>query len=143
MAQIVLTDVIVSIANFTIVANGVKSVTINDNPEMKDNTGMGMTAKSRKRGLDDWSLDIEIFQDYLDDQLDEDIWTAFKAGTTVGAIAIQPVTGTVSPNLPSYRSTAGMVESYSPIAAGAVGDLAIAKLKIVAMGTELTRAVSP
>lgn len=143
MGQIVLTDVVVSIGTITIGTNGVKSVTINDTPEMKDNTGMGMTAKSRKRGLDDWSIDIEIFQDYLTGAIDEDLWTLFVAGTTVGAIAIQPITGTVSANLPSYRSTAGIIQDYSPINAAAVGDLAIAKVKIVAMGAALTRSVTP
>jgi hypothetical protein len=143
MAQIVLTDVSVVIGSITIGTNGVKSVTIDDHPEMKDNTGMGMTAKSRKRGLDDWSIDVEIFQSYADTELDSDLWTLFAAGTTVGAIAIMPaVTGGIGTGNPAYKSTAGIIESYAPIAAGSVGELGVAKLKIVSMGALLTRATA-
>lgn len=143
MGQIVLTDCVVTLGTVTIPANGIKSVTINFTPEMKDNTGMGMTAKSRKKGLDDWSMDIEIFQDFVAAGLDEDLWTLLAAGTTVGAIAVHPITGVKAEGNPYYESTAGIIESYSPIAAGAVGDLATVKLKILAMGATLTRDVTP
>lgn len=143
MSQIVLTDVSVVIGSITIAANGVKSVTINDTPDMLDNTGMGMTAKSRKRGIDDWSIDIEFFQDFATTALDEDLWTLFAAGTTVGAIAIMPaLTGGIGVSNPAYKSAGGIIESYSPIAAGSVGELGIAKVKIVANGYLLTRATA-
>jgi len=149
MAQIVLTDVLVSIASIAAAPNGfakgaVKSVTINYSPDMLDNTGMGHTAKSRKKGLDDWSLDIEIYQDFIDSGLDDVIWALMTAGTTVGAIAIRP-TGAgdnvpaIGVNNPAYGSTAGIIESYAPIAAGTVGEMGVAKLRILAMGAELTR----
>jgi len=142
MGQIVLTDVAVTLGSITIPANGVKSVMINFNPEMKDNTGMGMTAKCRKKGLEDWSIDIEIFQDFVDDGLDEDLWTLVKAGTTVGAIAIKPTSAAIGAGNPSYESIAGIIESYAPIAAGSVGELGTVKLKILAMGAELTREIT-
>lgn len=139
MGQIVLTDVVVTMGSVTIAANAVKSVTINFTPEMKDNTGMQMTAKSRKKGLDDWSMDIELFQTYVDAELDATIWALMAAGTTVGAIAVHPITGAKASGNPYYESTAGIIESYAPIAAGAVGELAVAKLRILAMGATLTR----
>jgi hypothetical protein len=142
MAQIVLTDVTVTLGSITIGTNAVKSVIINYNPEVKDNTGMGMTAKSRMMGLQDWSVDIEIFQDYADDALDEDLWAIVNGNGNVGAIAITPASGGPSASNPSYESTAGFLQDYSPIAAGAVGDQAIAKLKILAMGAALTREVA-
>ena len=142
MAQIVLTDVDVTLGTITIGANAVKSVTINYTPEVKDNTGMGHTAKSRKVGLQDWSMDIEIFNDYADDQLDEDLWAIVNETCDVGAIAIKPTSEAVGAGNPSYESTAGYLENYSPIAAGAVGDQAIAKIRILAMGAELTREVA-
>jgi hypothetical protein len=143
MGQIILSDCSVVIGSITIPTNGIKSVTINDTPEMKDNTGMGMTAKSSKKGLDDWTIDIEIFQDYITGGLDEDLWALFDAGTTVGAIAIMPATvGGIGVSNPAYKSTAGMLKSYSPIAAGSVGELGVAKLQIVPMGAKLTRATT-
>jgi hypothetical protein len=142
MAQVVLTDVNVTLGTITIGTNAVKSVTINFTPEAKDNTGMGHTAKSRRVGLQDWSIDIEIFQDYDDDKLDEDLWAIVNGTCDVGAIAILPASGGVSASNPSYESTAGYLESYSPIAAGAVGDQAIAKLRIIAMGAALTREIA-
>lgn len=143
MPQIILTNCLVTLGTVTIPANGVKSVTINFTPEIKDNTGMGMTAKSRKKGLDDWSMDIEIFQDYVGAGLDEDLWTLIAAGTTVGIVAVQPTSGAKSASNPSYESTAGFIESYSPIAAGTVGELGVAGLRILAMGATLTRDITP
>lgn len=149
MAQIVLTDVLVSIAAIYAAPNGfaagaVKSVTINYTPAMLDNTGMGHGAKSRKKGLDDWSIDIEIYQDYVNAAVDNLIWDLMTAGTTVGAIAIRP-TGAgdnvpaIGVDNPAYGSAAGIIESYAPIAAAAVGDLGVAKLRILSMGSALTR----
>lgn len=140
MAQIILSDVLVTLGSITLGTNGVKSVTISFNPDMKDNTGMGMTAKSRKKGLDDWSMDIEIFQDFITAGLDDDLWALVAAGTTVGAIVVRPVSGTaIGVSNPEYRSTAGIIESYAPVSAGEVGELGVAKLKILAMGATLTR----
>jgi hypothetical protein len=130
------------LGSVTIAANAIKSATINFTPDMLDNTGMQHTAKSRKKGLDDWSLDIELYQEYAASGLDEDLWTLMLAGTTVGAIAIHPITGAKAEGNPYYESTAGIIESYAPIAAGAVGDLATVKLRILAMGATMSRDVT-
>ena len=149
MAQIVLTDVLVSIGAIYAAPNGfaagaVKSVTINYTPAMLDNTGMGHGAKSRKKGLDDWSIDIEIYQSYTNAELDNLIWDLMSTGATVGAIAIRPQgagdnDSILGVNNPAYGSAAGIIESYSPIAAAAVGDLGVAKLRILSMGSAMTR----
>jgi hypothetical protein len=142
MAQIILSNVSVSLGDITIGANAVKSVTINYTPEEKDNTGMGHTAKSRKMGLEDWSIDIEIFQEYATGLLDADLYAIIKAGGDVGAIDIGPTGVAADADNPHYESTAGYLGSYSPVVAGSVGELGVAKLHIVAMGAELTREVS-
>jgi len=142
MAGEILSNVTVVLGSITIPANGVKSVAVNYNPEVKDNTGMGHTAKSRKVGLQDWSLDIEIFQDYADDQLDEDLYAILAGDCDVGAIDIGPTGEAAAASHPHYESTAGYLDGYSPVAAGAVGDLAVAKIKILAMGAELTREIA-
>jgi len=141
MAQIVLTNVSVSLGGISIGANGVKSVTVKYNPEVKDNTGMGHTAKSRKTGLEDWSIDIEIFQEYATTLLDADLYAIQKGGGDVGAIDIGPTGVAADANNPHYKSTAGYLDGYSPVEAGAVGELAVAKLHILAKGAELTRFV--
>ena len=141
MAQIILSNVSVSLGSISIGANGVKSVTINYTPEQKDNTGMGHTAKSRKVGLPDWSIDIEIFQEYATTLLDADLWAIIIGTGDVGAIDIGPTGVAADANNPHFKSTAGYLDGYSPVAAGAVGELAVAKLKIIAMGATLARFV--
>jgi hypothetical protein len=142
MGQIVLSNVTATIGAITIGTNCIKSVTINFTPAVLDNTGMGHTAKSRKIGLQDWSIDIEIYQDYLTTNLDADLWGIINVDGSVGAIDIAPDGVAVGPDHPHYKSTAGFLESYSPLVAGAVGDLGIAKLRILSMGALLSRAVA-
>ena len=149
MAQIVLTDVTVTLGSVTIGSNAVKSVTISFTPDMLDNTGMGHTAKSRKKGLDDWSMDIEIFQDYADDGLDEDLWTLMSVGTPF-SVSVKPTSAAISATNPYYctgtsgaLTDGGILESYSPIAAGSVGELGVATLRILACGITLTRDITP
>lgn len=148
MGQIVLSDVTVTLGSVTIGTNCVKSVTLNFTPDMLDNTGMGHTAKSRTKGLDDWSADVEIYQDYADDGLDEDLWTLMAAGTPF-SFTVKPTSAAISAINPYYcTGTSGaltsgaILESYSPIAAGSVGELGVAKLKILACGISLTRDVT-
>ena len=142
MAQIVLTSVTVVLGTISIGTNCIKSVTINYTPDVLDNTGMGMTAKSRKIGIPDWSIDIELFQEYATTLLDADLWAIISGTGDVGAIDIAPDGVAVGPDHPHYHSTAGFLESYSPLAAGSVGELGVAKLRILAMGATLTRAVA-
>ena len=141
MAQIVLTNVSVTLGTISIGANGVKSVIISYTPAALPNTGMGHTAQSRKVGLQDWSIDIEIFQEYATTLLDADLYAILIGTCDVGAIDIGPTGVAADANNPHYKSTAGYLDGYSPVAAGAVGELAVAKLKIIAMGAALTRFV--
>ena len=142
MAQIILSDVSVLLANVAGLTNPgtgeVKSCTINFTPEAKENTGFGHTAKSRKVGLQDWSIDLEIYQNYDAASMDASLFTIMNGDGDVGAISIQPVSGAEGAGNPAYESTAGFLESYSPIAAGAVGELGVIKIRILAMGAELT-----
>jgi hypothetical protein len=116
----------------------VKSVTINFNPDMLDNTAMSMTGKSRKKGLADWSFDVELINDYTDEGIDEDFWTVAFAGTPI-LVTWRPDAGIIGVGNPSYSGT-GIIEGV-PFG-GAVGDLATLKFKVVAAGTTLTRATA-
>jgi hypothetical protein len=115
-----------------------KSVTINRNPDMLDNTRYGHTGKSRKKGLDDWSFDIELLDDFTDEAVDEDLWLLFDAGTSF-TIVWRPTAAVIGAGNPSYTGT-GIIESY-PLG-GAVGDLATKKFRVIACGTALVRAVA-
>lgn len=142
MAQILLSDVSVTIGTVTIPANGVKSVKVNDLTPTLDNSGMGHTAKSRRMGFPDWSMEIEIYQDFADDGLDEDLWTIRAAGGSAGAVAVLPASGGVSATNPSYESTASFLEDYTPIDAPEVGALGVVKIKLSAKGALLERHVA-
>jgi len=137
MAETVYTNCYLSL-NAVDISALIKSISINRNPDMKDNTRMGHTGKSRKKGLDDWSFDIELLDDFTDDAVDEDLWTLFDAGTTF-VIIWKPVNTTTGAGNPRYYGT-GIIESF-PLG-GAVGDLATKKIRVVAAGTALTRAIT-
>lgn len=136
MAQIVLTDAFVSLAGNDISAN-VKSVTINYQAEVQDDTAMGDTTRSRVGGLKDWSIDLELHQDWAAAALDSILFPL--VGTQI-AMVIRPVKSTVvGTGNPNYTGT-GLLESYKPLG-GSVGDLAMANVTIPGAGT-LTRATA-
>ncbi len=134
MAQQVFTNCLV-IVNSTDITNSVKSVKVNRTPDMLDNTVMGMGAKSRKKGLDDWSVELELLDDFAADALDQGMHTLFNAGSTFTTI-FRPTTAVRSGSNPDY-SGVGIIESF-PIG-GAVGDLAQKTIRILAAGSSMAR----
>jgi len=136
MAQMVLTNAYVAV-NAVDISSSVKSVTLNYSKEELDDTVMGDTGRSRAGGLADWTLELELINDFADDAMDEDLFAL--VGTTF-AIAVRPVNTTISTSNPEYQGT-GFLGEYAPIS-GAVGDLATTKITIKAAGTTLTRATS-
>jgi hypothetical protein len=138
MAESVYTNCYLSIAGPGDISTKCKSVTLNRNPDMLDDTCYGDTGKSRKKGLDDWSFDIELLDDFADSAIDDDLWTIFDAGTPV-VVIWKPVNTTTSSANPRYYGT-GIIESY-PLG-GAVGTLAAKKFRIIACGTLLARSDS-
>ena len=138
MATIVLTNAYVKLGTTPgDVSSYVKTVTLNYSAEMLDDTAMGDTTKSRKGGLKDWSVDLDLYQDYADDQIDEDIFAL--VGTTF-EVQVAANGGTPSADNPVYTGT-GILESFPPIG-GTVGEMEMTRIRILAAGT-LVRDITP
>lgn len=135
MAKLVLTDAFISVDGNDI-SDHCSSVTINYSSELQDDTAFGDGTRSRVGGLFDWSMDLEIQNDYASSQVDSILFPL--VGTTFTVIA-RPTSSSVSATNPNYTGT-GILENYQPIQ-GAVGDLVTAGITIQAAGT-LSRATS-
>ena len=112
----------------------VKSVTLNFSADMLEDTSMGDTTHSKQPGLKDWSVDLEMFQDFAEyaalGNKSPDYWT-FKWCDDKSSvnISVAPTTGGPSATIPCYRGL-GVIESINPIA-GSVGEMAMVKVRIV------------
>lgn len=135
MAQLIFSDAFVSIDGDD-VSSSVKSVTVNYSAEMQDDTVMGDDTKSNKGGLKNWSIEVELLQDFGGSALDSILFPL--VGTTF-IVIVRPTSDTVSATNPNYTGT-GILESYPPMG-GAVGDLASTSITIQPAGT-LSRATS-
>lgn len=133
MATIVLTDAMVLVDGATApptvdISTYVKTVTINYSSEALDVTAMGADTKIRKGGLFDWSIDLDLYQDFVDDGLDEDFWTAISTGAAVN-IEIRPDHENRSAANAAYTCK-GMIESWGPVA-GTVGEMDMVRCRFV------------
>ena len=134
MATMVLTDAVVLLDGASSnpvsvdISDWVKSVTINYSADMLEDTAMGDTTHSKNPGLKDWSIDLEMYQDFVDNGLDEDIWTAMATGLSQN-VEIKPASGARSATNPGYTGLC-QIESYQPIA-GAVGEMLTFRMRLV------------
>jgi predicted secreted protein len=135
MASFAFINAFVSI-NGVDLSGSVRSVTINTEAEDLEDTAMGDTFRSRIGGLKDWSIDVELNQDFAASQADV---TIFPLLGTVTAVVIKPVNGTASATNPQYSGNV-LVSEYNPLD-GAVGDLATTSVSWPGAGA-LTRATS-
>lgn len=136
MAQLVLTNAKVTI-NSVDLSDHVKSVTIDYSATLQDNTTMGSTgAVTRLGGLKDWSMSLDLNQDYAASSVDA---TLFPLVGTSFTVAVQAVNGSITTTNPNYTGTA-FLESYQPIA-GSVGDVAKTAIKLTGSGV-LSRATT-
>jgi len=135
MAKFVLTDASLVI-NSVDLSDHVRSVTLNYEAELQDDTTMGDDTRTNLGGLKNWSMDVEFTQDYASGEVDA---TLFSIVGGAVAVVLKPTSSAVSATNPSYSGT-GVIGSYSPIG-NSVGDLAVAPVTIAPAGT-LTRATS-
>lgn len=118
----------------------VASVTLNYDADTQEATAMGDDTHGFLPGLKNWTAEIEFYNDYADNSIDEVAFAAIGAanGTT---IAIRPENTTISATNPEYQGT-GVVTSHQPVT-GAVGDIAKTKLSIVPFaGSDLVRDIT-
>ncbi len=136
MAVLVLKNSFVSI-NGVDLSNHVKSVTINYSAEILEKTAMSANSKQRIAGLKDWSVDIELNQDFVAASVDATLFPL--VGAAAFPVIFRPDAAVVSATNPQFSGNA-LLESYPPIS-GSVGEVAVASVTLQGDG-DLTRATA-
>jgi hypothetical protein len=145
MAQFVFLDAFISLAGVEY-SPYVKSITFNFIRLQLEDSSMGDTTHSKKPGLNNWTVDVEFFSDFVDDGMDEILQAL--TGEEV-AIKIRPVRGSIYPAAlnpvaptdanPEYQMT-GLLQSWPPVSGG-IGEMSIVRAHFVAAG-DVVRAVA-
>lgn len=130
MPTLVFTDCFVLI-NSVNVSDHTKSATLNYQAAMLDDTVMTKTTKSNKPGLLEWSLDVEMLNDYAVSSIDATMFAL--VGAAAFPIEVRPTSGARSTSNPGYTGN-GVLANYSPIDAK-IGELATAKISIKCAST--------
>ena len=128
------------------VSSHVTSVTLTQNLDELEDTVMGEKDKSRKAGLTDSMMDVELIQSFsegsglidLDALLQERI-TLSKAGKSF-TVAVRPTTATQSASNPTYAMQ-GAIFSHTPVG-GAVGEILKTTASFKSAGGSLERLTS-
>lgn len=135
MATLVLTNAFISLDGNDI-SDHTTSVTVNYEAEAVDETAFGDTTRINKGGLKNWSVDLELHDDFAASQVDSIL---FPLVGTVVVIIVRPDAGVVSATNPNYTGSV-LVQSIAGIT-GTVGDLATVPVSLVSAG-DLSRAVA-
>lgn len=123
MAQIVLTDVSVSINSVELNTLST-SVTINYEKEAVEVTAFGDSWRKYTGGLGNVTCDIELQQDFAATKTEATVYPLVGTTTT---LVFKPTSGAVSATNPSYTITNAYLASHTPIN-GAVGELSTTSL---------------
>lgn len=119
MATLVFTDAFVSI-NSQDLSDHVKSVQINYEAEMLDDTVMGTTGtRSNKPGLKNWTLNVDFLQDFAAASIDATLFGLI--GADAFPIIVRPTSAAKGADNPEFGGNA-VLESYPPLT-GEVGAL--------------------
>lgn len=139
MTKLTFTDAFVSVDGNDI-SDHVTNVTLNYEAEAVECTAMGDDTRVNLAGLKNWTVDLDIQQDFASSDVDSILFALIgAAGVT---LIIRPVnTGGVSSTNPNYTGPA-ILQSYSPMGGG-VGDLLTTPASFVpALAGTLTREVA-
>lgn len=136
MAQIVLTDVVVTI-NSVDLQSRATSVTINYEKEAVEVTAFGDSFRKFQAGLGNVTCDVELNQDFAAANVEATVYPLVGQQTTIG---FKPLNTTVSATNPSYTITGCYLASHTPIN-GAVGELGTTSLSF--QGGTLVKATAP
>lgn len=134
MATLVWTNCYLSI-NSVVESDHVRSLTLNYEAELLDDTAMGDDTRSRKPGLLNWSVEAELFSDLADGDTDELLFAL--VGAAAFPIIVKPNGAATSTTNPSFTGNA-VLENWGPVS-GAVGDMGVTRARFLSAGT-LTRA---
>ncbi len=137
MATLVYTDAYF-LVNAVNLSGWTRSLTLNYEAEMLDDTVMGTTGtRSNRPGLKNWSIDAELLQDYVAGGPDATLFPL--VGANPFAIEIRPTSAAASTTNPKYTGNA-VLESYPPLS-GEVGALGTISATLRSGGgSALTRA---
>lgn len=126
-----------AVINGVNLSDHVKSITINYAAEILEKTTMSANSKQRIAGLKDWSVDVELNQDFAAASVDATLFPL--VGAAAFAIEIRPDAGAVAATNPKFTGNA-LLESYPPIS-GSVGELATVSITLQGDG-DLARATA-
>lgn len=110
--------------------------------DLHDDTRMGHTAHSRIAGIEDWTAELELLQDFQASGIDATHGLDKTMAAILGVKALlimRPVLAAKSSDNPEFSGPV-MLESYSPLD-GAVGDLLKLTVPFRSAGN-LTRSVA-
>lgn len=143
MATLVYTDASL-VVNSVDLSDHVRSLTLNYEAEMLDDTVMGTSGtRSSKPGLKNWNLEVEFLQDFAAASVDATLFPLIGASSfPVAARAVKTLA--ISATNPEYTGNA-VLENYTPIA-GEVGTLGMTNCTFRAgggAGNVLTRDTTP
>lgn len=136
MAQIVLTDVVVTI-NSVDLNSRATSVVINYEKEAVEVTAFGDNNRKFIAGLGNISVDVELQQDFAAANVEATVFPLVGQQTT---IAFKPLNTTVSATNPAYSIAGTYLAAHTPIN-GTVGELSTTSLSF--QGGTLTKATAP
>src|SRR3990167_5803891 len=136
MATFVIKSASVVIAG-TDISTAVTQVSIDYKAEIQDETAMGDSTRHRLPGMKDWTMNIDVNQDYITAGVDATIFSL--VGTSNLVVAVRADTAAAAITNPNYTGI-GVLESYMPVQAQ-IGMLHKSRLVILATG-DLTRNTS-
>lgn len=140
MAKFVITDasvvLTVSATPYTL-SDHIESVTIDTKKDTPETTAMGASWRERIAGLKDYSITLNMHQDFAAGSVDAAIYAAFNAASAT--IVIKPTSAAVSATNPSFTGTV-ICPSYTPLS-GNIGD--VSKMSVTLQGSgAIVRATS-
>jgi hypothetical protein len=136
MAVFVLTNAKVDI-NSVDLSDHVRSVQLEYQAELQDETAMGDGTRQRIAGLKDWSMTFEFNQDFAASKVDATLWPL--VGGSAVTVAVRPVNAAKSATNPEFTGSA-VLESYGPVS-NSIGELATAQAVFRSAG-DLARSTS-
>ena len=139
MATLVWTDAYLNV-NSVVLSSFTRSLTLNYEAEMLDDTTMGTTGtRSNRPGLQNWGLEAEFLQDYAAGAVDATLFPL--VGAAAFPIEVRPTSAAVGATNPKYTGNA-VLETYPPLT-GEVGTLGNVPASFRSGGgSALTRATS-
>lgn len=139
MATLVYTDAYLNV-NSVNLSSWCRSLTINYEAEMLDDTAMGTSGtRSNRPGLKNWSMDVSFLQDYAAGAVDATLFPL--VGADPFPIVARPTSAVVGATNPEYTGNA-VLETYPPLT-GEVGALGTADVTFRSGGgSALARAVA-